>query len=687
MVRMWGRPDMRAFHTALVITSLLTSLFGALVRPAAAAGIFDGDPIDPSTSQAYPILPGVPLITPQADGRYRPPIVNTGQVGDVDLVVRAATVGIGPLMPPPQAIAPVAVAGGTRVTNGGVIPFTVIASTGGAGVGAPLGGSSMDLIPVIVLAWADLDDDGMIGPTDSDPDGASDNNREHQEALYPVGVQIAVFAGGIAQGEVAVWKGAPASSGGLAVVLTAVAYVGPFLLPPPAGAGDAFPFVPDGPPVATMLPFFPRFDVTRVIDGNGMSAANPSERLKIELSPEFDIPVNDPDLPALGNSFAIPTNGSSLTVDRAASVGGAVSRLRFVQPSIAAAVPVDTAVDLYPGAGGALFEALAQVSLPDNGPGAGAHIRLVPVDLLDNITDPTPSFTATLVAGPGLGITVPNTDGDPSRETITVNSAAGIEITLDDLGGLNDSGTTSRLSVASAGFPTDTIAVQITPGTGGGSAPVVRDAEIVRRPVVLERTCPSMQTIAAVIDSAQAVTATATLQVGNTPIISVPLLAGATPPGSSLPPGQVYRGQFDSAVLPLGQLTITIAASNASGAATPFGWTTPVVENDPPAISNITITPTTIPVNVRTQLQVTARIVDGCGTRRVTANARLSPTFRRIAGMLDKGRRGDAVAGDLIYTGQPKLRVKTPGTYEIQIQARDRQKATAVSPSLTVTVE
>ena len=43
---------------------------GGTVR---ATGVFDGDPVDPATGRAYAILPGVPLILPQADGKFGPP--------------------------------------------------------------------------------------------------------------------------------------------------------------------------------------------------------------------------------------------------------------------------------------------------------------------------------------------------------------------------------------------------------------------------------------------------------------------------------------------------------------------------------------------------------------------------------------------------------------------------------------
>src|SRR5262245_2458000 len=173
------------------------SLVLALLANGNAASIFDGDPVDPGSGLPYPILPGVPLILPGPDGRFRPPVVVSETIGDVDLVIRSGSLGIGPVMPPPVASPPAGVAGGVRGTSGGEVPFTVIASSGGLGVGVPLGGTSLDLIPVIVFAWADHDGDGVIGPTNDDPDGAADNERELQEAEFPVGRQAAVFSGGV----------------------------------------------------------------------------------------------------------------------------------------------------------------------------------------------------------------------------------------------------------------------------------------------------------------------------------------------------------------------------------------------------------------------------------------------------------------------------------------------------------
>src|SRR6185369_14579111 len=165
--------------------------------------------------------------------------------------------------PTPSAVPPVAIAGGNQVVQTSEVPFTVIVSDGGSGLGAPLTGPEMDGLPVIVWAWADLDGDGFIGPTAADPEGILDDVRERQESDFDVGRTAAIFTNGVATGSIAIWRGAPASTGGLRVVLTAAAYVGPFTMSFMEGN------VPDGPPIATMFPFFPRFAPDRVIDSEG----------------------------------------------------------------------------------------------------------------------------------------------------------------------------------------------------------------------------------------------------------------------------------------------------------------------------------------------------------------------------------------------------------------------------------
>src|SRR5262249_28977165 len=286
----------------------------------------------------------------------------------------------GPVMPPPVASPPVVIAGGLHVAAGSEIPFTVIASTGGPGAGVPLGGSSLDGIPVVVAAFADLDGDGVIGPTRAD--GAADDEREAQEAESLVGRQVALFSGGVAEGTLAVWKGAPASAGGLTVVLTAMAYVGPFS--PSFFAGN----VPDGPGVATSLPMFPRLDPDRVIEGDGRGGpAAPDERLGFEWEPAFD---GQEKHPVLGPLFALHTDGSNVTIDRAVVVSGAVSRARFLRPAELAGFSNGVEAPLHPGAGGTLLEPRSSISLADDGPGGGVAVPPVPRDRPANLAGPPP---------------------------------------------------------------------------------------------------------------------------------------------------------------------------------------------------------------------------------------------------------------------------------------------------------
>src|SRR5262249_47370079 len=167
-----------------------------------------------------------------------------------DLVVRAGSPAVETAIPAPSVSPVVAVAGGRQGLGGTTIPFTLVASDGDptVAVGNPLLRPGMDGVPGIRAPFGDLDGDGFIGPTNADPEGALDNARELQEAYSPVGRQVAFFTNGVARGSVAVRKGAPASAGGLSVVLTAVAFVGP------SRPLFFFGAVPDRPPLATLLP-------------------------------------------------------------------------------------------------------------------------------------------------------------------------------------------------------------------------------------------------------------------------------------------------------------------------------------------------------------------------------------------------------------------------------------------------
>src|SRR5207244_6751034 len=120
-------PDMHLRRAPLRVTAVLLVVGLAAAAPAAHFPIFDNDPVDSSTGRPYPILPGTPLILPQPDGKYDPPIVDRSTTGDVDLVVRAGTMVVGPSIPPPSASPRTAVAGRPAMPGGSGLPFTVAA--------------------------------------------------------------------------------------------------------------------------------------------------------------------------------------------------------------------------------------------------------------------------------------------------------------------------------------------------------------------------------------------------------------------------------------------------------------------------------------------------------------------------------------------------------------------------------
>src|SRR5262249_61484774 len=82
--------------------------------------------------------------------------------------------------------------------------------------------------------------------------GEAANAREVRGPNFRGGRQVAIFENGVATGTIAVAEGAPLSAGGLRVILTAAAFVGPF--DPAYFSG----FVPNGPAVTTALPVLPR---------------------------------------------------------------------------------------------------------------------------------------------------------------------------------------------------------------------------------------------------------------------------------------------------------------------------------------------------------------------------------------------------------------------------------------------
>jgi hypothetical protein len=447
-------------RAALVVALL------AVARPAAAQAVFSGDPIDPFTGAPYVMLPGVPLVHPGPDQRFNTAddFIDTNLVGDVDLVMRTGGTWTGGAMPPPHAgvaAAPVAVAGGTATGVGTRIPFQAIVSDGlpPAPTGNPLGGSDLDGRPALAVAFGDLDGDGVIGPTAND--GTADDAVERQEIVVPVGRQAAPIVSGVAAGTLAFTVGAPASVGGLGVVVCGG-----------ASTGDTPYLYFDGPFIATLLPYAPPIDPDRIIGGNGIGGPDPAALLT-----DFELEMEDvfspaPDHPLLGTPFAIPLDGSSPTVDLVRSESGAAA-------GVACGRPVDTATfvpgptrRLVPAVGPtgarALYEPVDAMALASDGAGGARTIDCFVVDRLGNATDPPAGgFPVVLEAGPRTRIVAPDTDGDPAREPLAFATAAAVTVTVDDAGLPAPAPAVDHVVATRDGIPVGALRIDLAAGPGG----------------------------------------------------------------------------------------------------------------------------------------------------------------------------------------------------------------------------
>ncbi len=448
--------------TSLVLAATIAAA-AARVQAQSALPVFSGDPIDLATGRPHSILPGLPLVLPGDDEVYGTgdDVIDAGRIGDVDVVVRAGGTFTGGAIPPPATgigAAPRAEPG--QAGAGTAVPFQVVLSDGVAppAAGRALSGSQHDGRGALVVAYPDLDGDGVLGP--SNADGSADNEIELQETLTVAGRQVAVIQNGVAAGSIGVSIGAPASTGGLGLVLVGGALIGQ------TAAQHFF----DGPWIATLLPFLPPMDPTRIIGRGNVRPPNPANLLEVDLEGErFGHPP--PDHPVLGTALAIPLDGSSTTVDLARSEAGlaAAAKLgRPLDPATFTANParrVLTAVDQQ--GRRLLVEPVEALSLMDDGPGSTVALALFAADLFGNPTDPSTAMAASLEVGPALVIVSPDADGDLHRETIALGNAAARPIVLDDAGGANDGGATERIVVLVDGLPTDSVRTTFVPGQGG----------------------------------------------------------------------------------------------------------------------------------------------------------------------------------------------------------------------------
>jgi len=416
----------------------------AIAAPAVAVDpLFAGDPIDPATGRPAEIVPGAPWIRPGPDGRFGTADDEISSIrGDVDLVLRLGSIDPTAPIPPPLAAGAAPPRGVIEPFGGGMpLEFSIVPTDGAepAPTGTPVSPPYLEGLPFFVVAFGDLDGDGWVGPTLRDGD-ASDVRLEEAE-LRPIGSRYVLASGGVAYGVVTVLAAGPASVP-LRVALVAAAF-----------AGDARPgfhegVVPDGPAVMTRLPFLPVTDPSLVLTPFDLpyGQASPEGRVAMRALPAF---VPDPADPRIGETFSLPVDGSEPTIDVALAESGKMVRFGAVRRADPESyLPLPTRL-LRPGLDSEgrriTVETLLHHSVADDGPATTTTLRIVPVDMLGNVTAPTKKAKVKLKTEGTVRILSPDRDRKPYSEEIEVEDARGVEVVLDDAGGVFDDLSRDRL--------------------------------------------------------------------------------------------------------------------------------------------------------------------------------------------------------------------------------------------------
>lgn len=435
------------------------------------------DVLDPDTGRPAVIVPHAPWIRRGPDGVLgtADDLVTPEVRGDVDLVVRSGQLTRSETIPEPAAARnalPIGVA--EPFSEGAPIPFSVIPSdgAGGAPAGSPAAPPYLEGLPVLAVAFADLDGDGYVGITLLD--GDADDAAIEQLELVPVGRRYAIAADGVAKEQIGVTIGGPAGAP-VRIALTASTFAGPF-------DEDYFEgMIPNGPAIMTRLPFLPYSEPLVTIRQGlfGLKRADPNGRIAVETQMARQ---PDPTDTRIGEAFTLRLDGSDPTIDVALMRSGAASHIGVARvPDPVGYVPLD-ARPLKPGMdeGGkrALYEILPLLGIRDDGAGSATRIRLVMLDRLDNITDPLQPTVLRVRTKGRVAIVQPDEDGDPFEEHVLLEDARGVEVTLDDLGGVYDDTDSDRLTIHAQGRPTSIPLVLADPDFDGDGVVTDDDQKI-----------------------------------------------------------------------------------------------------------------------------------------------------------------------------------------------------------------
>jgi hypothetical protein len=405
------------------------------------------DPIDPVTGRVAEIVPGAQWFHAGPDGEFetRDDVTIEAVRGDVDLVLRAGTHHIGSSVPPSTSAARGPFGLAEPFGRGIPIDFVVapIDSRRGVVPGIPVVSPSIEGHPVLVAAFADLDDDGFIGITHLDGD-TRDGKIEKAE-LIPVGRRFAITEAGRAVGSLFVAAGGP-SAAPLNVMLGAAAYTGEL---DPDFFGGA---VPNGPAVMTRLPFLPRLSPDRVINGDFVLPAHPDTRESVEIEGEIH---PSPIAPVISEVFTLRIDGSETTIDGAHVASGSFARFGLgVRPDRRRFRSSRTR-PLRPGLDDAGFsvpyEILQHLGIDDDGRESQLTVRVLPLDRLGNVADLDVPTRVTVRTGGTIRIVSPDSDGDPYSESLVVTDTRGADVRIDDSGDVFDDPSSDELVIDGAG--------------------------------------------------------------------------------------------------------------------------------------------------------------------------------------------------------------------------------------------
>jgi hypothetical protein len=472
----------RERRTHLGAPVALAAILALATSAAAVPAVFDGDPTDDG-GQPLIVLPGVPFVSWGPDKKWgtADDVISPSIVGDIDVVVRAGGAyvpGSGVILPPAAGIAqaPAVSAGGLQFPlAGNEVPYQIILSDGAASpaAGHPLDATDLDGRGTLVLAYADLDGDGILGPTNGDPAGSADNALESQEALMLVGRRLALLQGGVSSGGLGVTLGLPASTGGLGLVIAAGAIT-----------GSTPPLYKDGPWIATLLPAMWPLDPDKIIGGENAAPPDPIGLVDLEIELE-QLFHPAPAHPVLGTPYAIPLDGSSVTNDLVRALSGAATTVTFARELDPTQFVPDPGRRVLPAiaTGGArkVVEPVFSVSLADDGPGNGIPLAVFPADSLGNQADPPQipgGSRIDLVASANLRIVSPDLDGDPQREALPLGAAELATVVIDDAGGADDGGGKGRLFATLDGATAG--ALNVTLGAGGATGALSSASAVLR---------------------------------------------------------------------------------------------------------------------------------------------------------------------------------------------------------------